>query len=174
MTSVLDLPPADAVAGAPALSVLIPTLDRPDALDDTLAALDRQQCDEQQVEIVVVDNAPDGATAARLAGRRGRLPFRLVREPARGPAAARNAGLRAARAPVVLSLGDDTRPADDDLLARHIALHAADPRPAFAVLGRIAWRPDRPITPFMEWLERGPQFNFGALQSGEVDVARNF
>jgi GT2 family glycosyltransferase len=26
----------------------------------------------------------------------------------------------------------------------------------------------------MEWLERGPQFNFGALEPGEVDVARNF
>jgi GT2 family glycosyltransferase len=160
---------------APRLTVVIPTRDRRDALADTLAALDRQRYEPDRVEVVVVDNGPGGATAAALAGREGRLPVRAVVEPAPGPAAARNTGVRHARAPVVLFLGDDMRPAGDRLLSRHIDLHAADPRPAFAVLGRVTWRPDKPVTAFMHWLEHGgPQFDFDALEPGRVSAARNF
>jgi GT2 family glycosyltransferase len=168
------LDPVAFAPGAPRLSVVVPTRERPDALAETLAALDAQDCDPRAVEVVVVDNAPSGATAAALAGRAGRLPLRAIVEAAPGPAAARNAGLAAARAPVVLFLGDDTRPAARDLLAAHLALHAADPRPAAAVLGRIAWRPDRPVTAFMHWLEHGgPQFDFDALAPGPVRPARS-
>jgi GT2 family glycosyltransferase len=169
-----ELPAVRPEPGDPWLTVVVPTLDRPDALDETLAGLDRQRCEPERVEIVVVDNGPGGAAAARLARRAGRLPLRVVTEPRRGPAAARNAGVRAARAPVVLFLGDDMRPAGDDLLSGHLELHAADPRPAFAVLGRVAWRPDRPVSPFMHWLEHGgPQFGFDALAPGPVPAARN-
>jgi GT2 family glycosyltransferase len=170
-----QLPPARPRPGAPDLSVVIPTVDRFDALVDTLAALDAQACDPEQVEVVVVDNAHDGATASRLTERDGRLPLRVVREPTPGPAAARNAGIRQAAAPVVLLLGDDMRPAVVELLERHLALHAADTRPAFAVLGRVTWRPDKPITPFMDWLEQGgAQFDFDALQPGRIPAARSF
>jgi hypothetical protein len=83
--------------------------------------------------------------------------------------------VRRAAAPVVLFLGDDTRPADPGVLAAHVRLHAEDPRPAAAVLGLIRWRPDRPVTPFMHWLEHGgPQFNFDALSAGPVSPARSF
>ena len=158
-----------------ALSVVIPTLNRFDALDDTLTALDAQACDPQDVEVVVVDNGRDGATASRLATRSGRLPLRVLHEPTPGPAAARNTGVREAAAPVVLLLGDDMRPADAGLLGHHLELHAADPRPMFAVLGRVAWRPDKPVTPFMHWLEHGgPQFDFDALRPGPIPAARSF
>jgi GT2 family glycosyltransferase len=175
MTRLTDLPPAPVRPGAPGLSVVIATRDRPDALAETLAALDAQACDPASVEIVVVDNAPDGASAAAYADRGGTFPLRTAVEPVPGPAAARNAGIRLARAPVVLLIGDDTRPAAPDLLARHLALHTADPRPALAILGRVRWRPDKSVTPFMRWLEHGgPQFDFERLSPGPVSAARSF
>ena len=175
MPTLAELPPVRTQPGAPALSVVIPTLDRFDTLLDTLAALDEQTCEPGQVEVVVIDNGPDGATAARLAEHAGRLPRQVISEPTPGPAAARNTGVRAAAAPVVLLLGDDMRPADGGLLGHHLELHAADPRAAFAVLGRVAWRPDKPVTPFMHWLEHGgPQFDFDALAPGRIPAARSF
>jgi hypothetical protein len=149
-----------------ALSVVIPTRDRRAALAETLDALAGQQVDEE-VEIVVVDNGCTDDTAAMLAER----PVRVVREPKPGPAAARNRGVESARAPLVLFLGDDVAPAQRDLLARHLALHARRPEATYAVLGRVTWRPDRPVTPFMHWLENGgPQFAFTRLAPGPVSA----
>jgi GT2 family glycosyltransferase len=170
-----ELTAARRAPGAPALSVVIPTRDRPGALEETLAGLDEQRCEPADVELIVVDNAPGAPTAARVAERRGRLPLRALAQPTPGPAAARNAGARAARAPVLLLLGDDMRPASSGLLAGHMALHAADPRPALGVLGRIEWRPDKPVSPFMHWLEHGgPQFDYASLAAGPVPAARSF
>lgn len=169
------LPAAEPAPGSPRLSVVVPTRDRFDALSETLAALDGQDCPAADVEVIVVDNGSEGATAARLQGRHARLATHVLVEPTPGPAAARNAGVRRAAAPVVLFLGDDTRPADPGVLSAHLGLHAADPRPAAAVLGRVAWRPDKPVTPFMHWLEHGgPQFAFDALRAGRVSASRSF
>jgi glycosyltransferase involved in cell wall biosynthesis len=90
---------------APALSVVVPTRDRPDALRACLAALADQR-DAGRIEFVVVD---DGSVAREsvaqvVATLRG---ARCVRQPARGVAAARNAGVREARAPLVLFTDDD-------------------------------------------------------------------
>jgi hypothetical protein len=75
----------------------------------------------------------------------------------------------------VLFLGDDTRPADAGMLGAHIALHTDDPSPATAILGHIAWRRDKPVTPFMHWLEHGgPQFDFDRLKAGQVPASRSF
>jgi GT2 family glycosyltransferase len=113
-----------------ALSVVIPTYNRPDALADTLDSLAAQEFDgEVEVEV--------------------------------------------AQAPVVLFLGDDMAPAQRDLLARHVDLHARRPEATYGVLGRATWRPDRPVTPFMRWLENGgPQFAFHELDAGPVPASR--
>jgi GT2 family glycosyltransferase len=45
----------------------------------------------------------------------------------------------------------------------------------YGVLGRVTWRPDRPISPFMHWLENGgPQFDFPRLRAGFVSAATHF
>jgi glycosyltransferase involved in cell wall biosynthesis len=89
-----------------AASVVVPTRDRPDRLATCLAALERQTV---ELEIVVVDDASrDGATVAAVVS--GAPRARLVRGAGRGPAAARNAGVAAARAPVVCFTDDDCEP----------------------------------------------------------------
>ncbi|MDQ4009903.1 MAG: glycosyltransferase [Actinomycetota bacterium] len=91
----------------PQLSVVVPTRDRPDRLAACLAALERQT--SPQLEIVVVDDASRDTRA--VAGAVAAAPHaRLVRGAGRGPAAARNAGVRAARAPVICFTDDDCEP----------------------------------------------------------------
>jgi GT2 family glycosyltransferase len=89
------------------ITVVVPTRDRPRQLARCLRALGCPGADG--VEIVVVD---DGSTrAAEVAASADAAGARLVRLDGRGPAAARNAGARAATADVVLFVDDDCVPA---------------------------------------------------------------
>jgi hypothetical protein len=92
------------------------------ALDSVLG-----QTDPDFEIIVVEDGCPDGsgAQALRAAGHDTRL--RLLREPNRGPAAARNTGAAAARGSFIAFLDSDDCWASD-CLARHRAAFAADPK----------------------------------------------
>ena len=151
------------------LSVIIPTRDRLPTLRATLDGLAGQDLGEATAEIVVVDNGSQDGTPAALAGLRARFPLPLstVAEATPGAGPARNTGLAAARGDLVLFLGDDTRPAHDDLLRRHVELHAARAAAApYAVLGRVAWAPELAVTPLMRWLEHGPQFAYADMRAG--------
>ncbi len=105
----------------PTISVVVPTRDRPAALDACLGTIAGQDCGG--VEVVVVDDASvDGAAvAAAVAGHRG---ARLVVGEGRGPAAARNRGVQAARGDLVAFTDDDCRPSTGWLTALVGALHA--------------------------------------------------
>jgi glycosyltransferase involved in cell wall biosynthesis len=85
--------------------VVVPTKDRPKALDRCLAALAAQTLGDR-LEVVVVD---DGSRASdEVAGVVARHPgARLIRRMGTGPAAARNAGGRAARASLLCFTDDD-------------------------------------------------------------------
>lgn len=82
------------------ISVVVPTRDRPAALARCLAALARQQAGDE-LEIVVVN---DGGRPLSAPG------ARIVQAGGDGPAAARNAGARAARGGVVCFTDDDCVP----------------------------------------------------------------
>ena len=106
-------------AVAPAISVVVPSRDRPDALAACLVALDQQAA--ASYEIVVVDDASvDAHAVASTVARFSRA--RLVVADGRGPAAARNRGAEAARAPVVCFTDDDCRPGTHwlDAIARRM------------------------------------------------------
>ncbi|HEX6362166.1 MAG TPA: glycosyltransferase, partial [Albitalea sp.] len=101
-------------SGGPRISVVIPTCRRPELLARCLAAVLTQSIARDAYEVVVVDDGHDDATRAaveRLQPAGGAPALRYLR-PARGrgPAVARNAGWRAARAPVVAFTDDDTIP----------------------------------------------------------------
>lgn len=104
---------------SPALlvSVVIPTYRRPQLLARCLAAVCRQTLAPDRYEVLVADDGPDttvervvahfrdtaGATAVHY------LPIRRTQ----GPAAARNAAWRQARAPLIAFTDDDTVPDSD-------------------------------------------------------------
>lgn len=85
-------------------SVVVPTRDRPADLRRALAAL-RGQRTERAWELVVVDDGSEPPIAPELVG-----DARLIRLGGGGPGPARNAGMRASAAPLVLFTDDDVEP----------------------------------------------------------------
>ncbi|MFO1059822.1 MAG: glycosyltransferase family A protein [Dongiaceae bacterium] len=116
------------------VSAIIPCRDGAADLAGAVDSLRRQQV--PGLEIVIVDDASrddSAAVAAALAA--GDPAIRLIRLPQnRGPAAARNAGLRAARGTLVCFLDVDDRYAPRALARLRPAL-AARPRDAGIVMG---------------------------------------
>lgn len=102
------------------ISIVVPTRDRPADLARCLTALAGQ---DAPIEVVVVDDGSRdrAAVAEALAPLEG---ARLVRTPGRGPATARNAGLRAADGEVVCFTDDDCAP--EPAWARLLAAAAAE------------------------------------------------
>jgi len=98
--------------GTPEVTVVVCTRDGAARLRATLdhlgAALDEAGRADLPAEVVVVDNGSTDATPAVLADAARRDPrLRVVAEPRPGIARARNAGVAAAAAPVVLFTDDD-------------------------------------------------------------------
>ena len=93
----------------PRFTVVVPTRDRPRALERCLRALRAQEV-EGDFEIVIVDDgsraADDVSTVVAACDR-----ARLVRTAPAGSVQARNRGIEEARAPLVLLLDDDCEPA---------------------------------------------------------------
>jgi GT2 family glycosyltransferase len=118
------------------LSVVIPTRDRPQRLLETLTALLSAADSGLAWEALVVDDggAPESLAPARALVEARNAPVRLLSQPARGPAAARNHGAREARGRVLVFLDDDMLAATG-FLARHLC--AVDGNPGCWVVGRI-------------------------------------
>jgi mycofactocin glycosyltransferase len=91
-------PPVDADAAD--VTVVVPVRDRPVELARCLAGIDRH-CPV----VVVDDGSADDEALGRVASEFGAQVVRL--DPGRGPAAARNAGMRAARTPFVAFVDSD-------------------------------------------------------------------
>jgi glycosyltransferase involved in cell wall biosynthesis len=101
------------------ISVIVPTYNRRETLICSLETLFVQTVPASQVEIiVVVDGSTDG-TVETLRHLRPECRFQVIEQENRGPAAARNAGARAAESELILFLDDDMR-CDMELLRAHV------------------------------------------------------
>lgn len=108
-------------------SVVVATHNRRDRVHRLLDCL-AAQVGAPAFEVVVVDDGSSDDTSPSLAARTGD-PFELIAvrlEPNRGPAAARNAGWRAARASLVYFTDDDCVPEADWLAALTAAVAEVD------------------------------------------------
>lgn len=166
---------ADASVGAssetPQLSVVIPTLRRHGVLGRALDGLEEQDTPPEGFEVVVVADAQEEdfeAVAKAVAGRR--YDARALQSDVAGASAARNRGWRAARAPLILFLDDDTLPSRS-LVSEHLAWHRDHREDEVGVLGRIDWAVELAVTPFMRWLDRGVQFGFASIEGRHAPLA---
>lgn len=101
-------PPPQKKAGGPALSVIIPTLNRAASLSRCLESIARQSLPQERFEVVVVDNGSSDGTKELCQGMAGRfINFSQVTENTRGLLAARHAGWRAARGDILVFCDDD-------------------------------------------------------------------
>lgn len=168
--------------GAPAVTVIVPTIAR-EALTRCLAALEAQTLPASAFEVVVADDSPGGDLSLP---RSGSVEVRLHSTGGRGAAVARNEAAELARGDLLLFLDDDLT-AGPDLLAQHLARHAheahlgsraprvvigysapAPRRPGLAALGAALWWEDR-----FRCMERAPVLSFTDALSGNVSIARN-
>jgi glycosyltransferase involved in cell wall biosynthesis len=149
---------------APRVSVIIPTHNRLDVLPQVLRALEEQRS-APDFEIVVVDDGSSDGTGEWLAQHRFRRPLQVIRQANRGPAAARNAGVAAARAPRLAFLGDDTVPSQGWLKEHWQARERIGEPSTTAVIGYTSWHPRVRSTPFLEYInEYGLQFGYALIE----------
>ena len=151
------------------VSVVIPTYDRREVLEETVRALAAQTAPPLEA-IVVDDGSTDGTHDLLLSLReelRGRLELVPLRQPNLKQGRARNLGVASARGDLVLFLGDDTIP-EPACLAEHLAAHRERPGPC-AVIGFTGWHRERMrVTPFLDFVNgHGPQFSFDLLADGQ-------
>ena len=140
---------ADADSGRLAISVIIPTYNRRAVLARTLPTLFAQAFPPEQYEVlVVVDGSTDG-TAEWLGGLQPSHTFRVLEQPNRGPAAARNAGLAVARGRLILFLDDDIL-CGPTLLREHAAAHVDTE--SRAVFGPVLVAPESQPSLATDWV----------------------
>jgi GT2 family glycosyltransferase len=134
----------------PEISIVVPTRDRHASLRRMAAAIAAQRTSRQFELIVVDDGSTPPVTTADLAGIAG---ARVVPGPSRGAAGARNAGIAAAQAPVVLFTDDDTEPEPDwletaaaflDAHTDHVGVEGTVRSPAWDPLYAYSITTDRP------------------------------
>jgi peptidoglycan/xylan/chitin deacetylase (PgdA/CDA1 family)/GT2 family glycosyltransferase len=118
----------------PELSVVVPTWNRCRHVGDCLDALARQTLAPERFEVVVADDGSEDGTREMLAGLDPPFRLRVLGLRHAGGAAARNEGMRAARAPLAVFLDDDML-AGPGLLEAH--LEAQRERRGVVALGRI-------------------------------------
>ncbi|MFL5906773.1 MAG: glycosyltransferase family 2 protein [Solirubrobacterales bacterium] len=121
--------------GGRKLSVIVPTRDRPEKLDPTLAALAEQRdMDRRDYEVIVVDDgsAPPVAPRETTDG----PVSTVIRLDGDGPAAARNRGASAARGELLVFVDDDMQVVPN-FLASHWLAHLEWPGTLQVGLNRL-------------------------------------
>jgi GT2 family glycosyltransferase len=123
------------------ISVVIPTYNRRDVLARTLPTLFSQDFPTGEYEVVVVIDGSTDGTRDLLNEASSHCALKVIGQSNLGLAAARNAGLKAARGEVVLFIDDDLV-CDPNLLREHIIFH--DNGAPRVVSGPVLTSPESP------------------------------
>jgi cellulose synthase/poly-beta-1,6-N-acetylglucosamine synthase-like glycosyltransferase len=106
------------------ITVMIPTFRRPASFLRAARSILAQTGLNQPLELVAVDNSPEGSAAAAFETLRAQatIPLHLIHEPRPGVANARNAGMTRVTGSLVAFLDDDEE-APEGWLAALVAVH---------------------------------------------------
>jgi GT2 family glycosyltransferase len=157
-------------------SVVIPTYKRPDLLRNLLGTLARQET-AHPFEVIVVNDDPDEDLSA-LEGEFGGLPLKVVNlGENRGPAFARNAGVRSSSGEILIFLDDDTT-VTKDFVAAHIEAHTTS---STAVVGNVLCMPEHRSALLARYIERlgakkrkrGEKLPPSCFRTGNASVSRD-
>ena len=147
----------------PAISVIMPTYNRGELMERSIEKY--VACTAHaDAELIVIDDGSRDDTPSRLQ-RLAAVHHNLVTERITnsGPARARNLACSIARGAILLFVGDDIMPVDDDFLRIHLAAHRRFDRPNQAILGKISWPNaiDFPVNFVMAFVQGDGQQQFG-------------
>jgi succinoglycan biosynthesis protein ExoM len=144
------------------ISICICTFKRPLLLDRLLGALTLQQTNQLHLEVIVVDNDPEGSAQHVIHKWQQHYPYDLtgITAPIPNIALARNAAVAAARGTWILFIDDDEMPDSQWVIAMH---HAQQHYSADVVFGPVL--PSyTPTTP--EWIKTGCFFDRRRFKTG--------
>jgi glycosyltransferase involved in cell wall biosynthesis len=152
----------------PLLSVILPTYNRASFLRSSLASLTAQTVPPEEFEVLVVDDGSTDETAGVCREFEGRLRLRYFRIAKSGNPAAKNLGVFASAAPILLFFDDDDV-ATPDLLREHLRSHRRHPQEGVAILGYTTWAPGMAVSPVMEYVTDVGQllFAYKSLRHGQ-------
>lgn len=125
---------------SPKVSVIVPTLDRPEVLLDTLTDLTKQAY--RKYEIIVVDQSE---TTSPLVRRfvNDHPKIRYIHDDHQGTPLAKNIGAQLATGELLIIVDDDVRIDTPEFLQRHVANY--DDPEVGAVAGRVLMEGDPPL-----------------------------
>jgi GT2 family glycosyltransferase len=157
------------ISDRPLITVVIPTYERAPLLERSLESLAAQTLPDSQFEVVVVDDGSSDWTPSVCARLADDVPLRTFRIANSGISAAKNLGLFASQAPLVLFFDDDDV-ADPRLLEAHLEAHRAHPEENIAVLGYTTWAPELEVTPLMSYVTEIGQllFAYQGIEDGQT------
>lgn len=135
----------------PLLSVIIPTRNRAELLRGSLESLACQTLPPDKFEVIVIDDGATDATRDVCLAFSSRMQVTYFYVEHSGISAAKNLGIFASRAPILLFFDDDDVAAPT-LLREHLAAHRQYPQEQMAVLGYTTWAPALPVTEVMNYV----------------------
>lgn len=148
-TNHASLPTPKETQPFPLVSLVIPSHNRCASLQMVLENLERQTVPPEQFEVLVICDGCTDDTIATCHTRAVRYTLRIIEQtPNQGPAAARNRGVEAAQAPLILFIDDDVVP-EPTLIAEHLRLHQTDEHAV--VIGPLLAPPDFRLNPWTGW-----------------------
>lgn len=121
------------------VSVIMPTYNRGQVMEASVHRYLRA-ADRLDAELIIIDDGSRDDTPDRLkqlANQASNLVIDCV--PNGGPARARNLAASMARGRILVFVGDDVAPIDDDFLSIHAAAHTRMPKIGQTILGKISW-----------------------------------
>lgn len=153
-------------------SIVIPSYNRCDRLRRVLEALAHQTVPATDFEVIVVSDGSTDGTDEFLHGHDLPRPVVAITQVNSGPGAARNRGVEAATAPVILFIDDDVIPAPD-LVERHLA--AQSELDDTVVIGPMLTPTDHAMSPWIDWEQRMLYKQYDDMQAGVYTAtARQF
>jgi glycosyltransferase involved in cell wall biosynthesis len=147
----------------PLISVIIPTFNRADLLEQSLRSLVKQSLPQQHYEVIVIDDGSKDTTQEICKKMQKVLPLRYCYQENSGIAAAKNLGIFVSRAPILFFFDDDDV-ADKNLLREHLKTHKEHPEESLAVLGYTTWSSMLKITRVMHFVTDIGHFLFSYSQ----------
>lgn len=138
----------------PRFSIVIPTYSAVDLLIECLHSLCQQSGNYGPVEIIVVNDGGNREIEKDIESLDCNIPLTYIYQENKGPAAARNTGIRAAMGDIILFLDDDSLPTQNWLEA---TTDAWDKYPGFDGIGGYVKKDDedsiccRANTDFFNW-----------------------
>ena len=156
--------------------MIIPTYNRIEKLLKVLGSLETQDLDKTLFEVIVVDDGSTDSTESDLRTFMGKtaLSMKYFKQANKKQGAARNLGLRHAKMPLIVFIGDDIVPSRY-FLREHLNFHQKSNRDGKnSLIGYTTWPEDIRTTPFMRYInEYGYQFGYSLIH-GNGPLPFNF